>query len=129
MNEKILGYILLAVGLVIIIFAVVSVFNVFTAKVEPVDLFKLSGVSLDLGSLIGGDLPPEAREQIQRSGGSAKSELISPDLINKPLNIFAHLTLMGFLASVGFKVASLGVMLIRPIKVKLKEVSGSSKPS
>ena len=126
MNEKILGYILLAVGLVTIIFAVVSVFNVFTAKVEPVDLFKLSGVSLDIGSLVGGDLPSEVIAQIQRTGGSTNGEIISPDLINKPLNIFAHLTLMGFLASVGFKVSSLGVMLVRPIKVKLKETSGKS---
>ena len=125
MSEKILGYILLAVGLVIIIFAVVSVFNVFTAKVEPVDLFKLSGISLDLGSLVGGDLPLEAREQITRPGGSTKSEIVSPDLINKPLNIVAHLMLMGFVASVGFKIASLGIMLVRPIKVKLKETSAN----
>ena len=47
--------------------------------------------------------------------------LVSSSLINQPLNLIANLLLMGFIASAGFKIAHLGVMLVRTIKVKVKE--------
>jgi hypothetical protein len=37
------------------------------------------------------------------------------------LNIFAHLALMGFVSSAAFKIGRLGVMMIRPIKVRLNQ--------
>ncbi|MFV1917618.1 MAG: hypothetical protein ACC618_04035 [Patescibacteria group bacterium] len=117
MTEKVFGYLLLVIGLVVIVYSVFSVFNVFTGKSQAVDLFQLSGISLDLSSLVAGEIP---------SGGSTQAEIVPPELINKPLNVATHLFLMGFVASVGFKVASLGVMLVRPIKVKLKEDQSSN---
>lgn len=123
MSEKILGYILIAIGLVIILYSAFSVFSVFTAKSAPFELFKLAGISLDFGSLVGESLPPETRGQIGEP--NLKSELVDSDFINTPLNIFAHLMLMGFLASIGFKIASLGVMMVRPIKVKLRGLNSS----
>jgi len=40
--------------------------------------------------------------------------------ISAPLNSFAHLVLMMFIGSIGFKISSLGTMLVRPVIVKLK---------
>lgn len=110
MSEKILGYLLLVVGVLIIVYAALNVYGVFTKKAKPFDVFNLPGISLDLGGLVGNQLPT----------GPAKSELITPEILNQPLNLAAHLFLMGFIANIGFKIASLGVMLVRPIKVKLK---------
>lgn len=117
MPEKIIGYALLIIGIVIIVFSAISVWGVFTKKVQPVQLFNFKGVSLDLGGVISQNLPQEAKSLVKPS---APTEIISADFINDSSNIFAHLILMGFLASIGFKLASLGVMMIRPIVVKLK---------
>lgn len=116
MNEKIIGYALLAIGLVIITFAGVNVYQVFTHRILPVQLFSFQGISLDAGQLF----DPGTKQQ-------ASLQLISPEMINQTSNVFAHLFLMGFVASIGFKIANLGVGLLRPLEVKLrtKETSQS----
>lgn len=111
MSEKIVGYTLLLVGLMVIMYSAFSVFQVFTNQAQPVQLFNLPGVSMDLSKMISGfspelsgvDLPP------------MEQEFASPEMINQPLNLFAHVTLMGFIASIGFRMANLGVLLVRTI--------------
>lgn len=121
MNEKTIGYSLIIVGIVTILFSATSVYLVFTKKSEPVKLFNFKGIGLDVGGFFADSLPPEASQMLsQNRGKSPSTEIISADLINDTSNIFAHLFLMGFVASVGYKLASLGVMLVRPIVVKLK---------
>ena len=118
MTEKILGYILIAVGVAVIVVSALNVYWVFTGQAQPVNPFNLPGVSLDFGGMAGG---AEQQQALKESGATLKTELLAPDVVNQPLNYAAHLLLVGFMASVGFKLASLGVMLVRPIKVKLKE--------
>ncbi len=118
MEEKIVGYMLIVIGVLIIVFSGISVYLVFTKHAQPVQLFNFSGISLDVGKLMAGALPPQAQTT---SLPSMKQEFISSDMINGPLNLSLHLFLMGFLASVGQKLASLGTMLVRPIVVKVKE--------
>lgn len=119
MSEKILGYVLIVAGIVVIIGSAFNVYSVFTGKSEPIAPFNLSGISLDFGAMA----PAEQQAALDASGASLKTEIVKPDVLNQPLNYVAHLLLMGFLGSAGFKLASLGVMLVRPIKVKLKEES------
>ena len=119
MLEKIIGYLLLVAGLAIIFFSVFSVYNVFTKRAEPFDLFTFGGVTLDLNSLIASSLPPEQKAQIPKN----ETELITSNMINQPINIVFHLLLMGFIAGAGFKIASVGAILIRPLKVNFKEAS------
>jgi hypothetical protein len=72
------------------------------------DTFNLEGISLDLGDFVEGSV-------------NTKAQLISPEVLNTPLNYTFHILFMGFIASIGFKIASLGVMMVRPIKVNLKD--------
>lgn len=109
-SNKILGYTLLFAGLIIIGFAAFSVYQVFNAQLKPYALFSFPPISMDLSTLVPG--APK---------NSLKQELISSDLLNKPLNIVMHLALMGFIAGTGFKVANLGIMLARTIRVNVKE--------
>lgn len=111
-TEKVIGYLLLAIGVIIIIFALVSVYRVFTNQSEPVNLFNFETISIDLGKALNLPVPPDQ---------DLSQELFDKDMINRPMNIFAQLLLMGFVSTIGFKLASLGVMLLRPIKVKLRE--------
>jgi hypothetical protein len=120
MSEKVIGYILLAAGILLIILTTFSMYNVFTKKSKPVELFNLGGISLDLSQMLSGDLSPAQREQLAKSNFQTETEIIKEDLINAPLNYAAHLMLMSFIAGAGFKIAKLGVMFLRPIKVKLK---------
>ncbi len=115
MSEKVTGYILLVIGIVTMFYTVFNVYQVFTKQTKPVVLFNIPALQIDLSQLVAGSLPPGVIPQGQ------KQELISSQLINDPLNIIAHLFLMGFVAQIGFKLASIGTMLVRPIVVKLKE--------
>lgn len=110
MSEKIIGYTLLVSGIAIIIFTAFNVYFVFTRQAQPVQLFNFPSISLDMSQSLGVALPK-----------SKPTELISADMLNQTSNIFAHLFLMGFFATIGEKLASLGVQLVRPIVIKSKE--------
>jgi hypothetical protein len=129
MNEKIVGYIMLGTGILLIFYALFSIFRIFTGKSVGYNLFDLEGISLDLSSMVGSDLSPAERAALANQGGmpQLKTEIIDSDLINKPLNLLSNLMLMGFVASIGQKLASIGAMLVRPINVKLREEGGASK--
>lgn len=112
MTEKVTGYLLLGLGLVIILISALNIYLIFTGKTHPVQIFNFSGISLDLSSTLG--LPSTGLK-------TAPSELVSPALLNDTTNLFAHLFLVGFFVNVGGKIASLGIELLRPVVVKLKE--------
>lgn len=111
MTEKIVGYSLLIIGVFVIIFCGLNVLFVFTGKALPIQPFNFPGVSLDLSQSLG----------LPKTAGVKPTELISADMLNQSSNLFTHLFLMGFLAGIGQKLASLGVQLVRPIVVKSKE--------
>ncbi len=119
MSEKIVGYLLISCGVMAIIFSVLNIYSVFTGKTRPVQVFNFSGISLDASQFLPQDLPSEA-SQLVKPEATQKAEIIPANIINDSSNIFAHLLLMGFLASAGSKVALIGTMLVRPINVKLR---------
>lgn len=113
MDEKVSGYGLLIAGIAIIAFAVFSVYSVFSGRSEPFEVFTFDNISVPLSSL----MPSEGGAPV----GDAELDLFSANDLNKTTNTFAHLFLMGFVASVGFKVATLGTNLIRPIVVRVND--------
>jgi len=117
-NEKLVGYILLGIGLLVIILAGVNVYMVFNKQAMPVQLFSFPPVSVDLSPTGGGGLPPGLT--------LPKTELLSSEMLNQTSNIAAHFFLMGFVVSIGYRIASLGVSLVRTIEVKVRgtEVKG-----
>lgn len=117
MTEKIIGYILIFFGIIIIAYAGISTYLVFTKQMEPIKLFSFAGVSIDPTQYIQNSTNSLPKGLSTRN---TKMELISSDMINTTSNIFAYIFLMGFLVTVGFKIASIGAMLVRPIVVHLK---------
>lgn len=120
MTEKIIGYILLAVGLLIIILAAFSSYEVFTKKAAPVGLFQFSGISIDLSQTLTASLPKEL-SQTGYTLPPLQQEIISGNMINQPMNFFAYLIFMGFMSSIGVKIAGLGIQLIRPTVIKMPD--------
>ncbi len=119
MNEKIIGYVLLTTGVLIIIFSAISVFSVFTKRSEPISLFTLKGIAIDSSALTPQlDLSTVPGLNIPQKQVSKPVEIIPAETLNSSANIFAHLALMGFLLSVGGQIAAIGTNLLRPIVVK-----------
>lgn len=123
MTEKATGYSLLIIGLIIMIITVINMIMVFTNKAEPVSLFDISADSSS-GSLNVNDLISQLQQNNPQTVNQAipqpKINILPPEVLNKTLNISTHFFFMTFILGFGYKLASLGIQLIRPINVKLK---------
>lgn len=120
MSERVIGYILITIGVVIIVVSAVNVVSVFNGSAQPVSVFSFDGISLDFGNLLIGDATPQEAQIIREQNPELSAQLVEANMINQPLNLFAHIILMGFMVNIGFKLASLGTMLVRPIRVNVK---------
>jgi hypothetical protein len=107
-TNKIIGYFLLAIGISIILFSAYKIYLTFTGTSLPPNIFNFEPITISL---------PDSSKQL----GNLKQEILSKDAINKPLDYGFYLMLMGFLSSTGFRVASLGIQLVRTIKVNVRE--------
>ncbi len=105
-DEKVVGYILLAVGVLMIFFSVYSMFVVFTGASAPPSLFNFSDVSLSVP---------------QPEGGSETMQIVSGQDMNRMADMGTWYMLMFFVVYAGGKVASLGVNLLKEIRVEVKQ--------
>ena len=110
-TNKVIGYSLIVIGLFLIAFTMLNIYDVFQGRVKPFPLFNFQAISLDFSKMVE-QAPP---------GANLSQELVASNLLNDPMNFTAHLLMMGFIASGGFKIASIGVMMVRTIKVNVKE--------
>ena len=115
MQERIVGYLLLVIGLIVIAFSSFSIYQVFTRSSQPIQLFDLKALNIDASSLLGNDTVKLNRNE------NLKLEIISKEDLDKTFNVIAHVILMTFFVNVGARVASLGISLIHPIKVVSKQ--------
>jgi len=113
MDNKIIGYILLIIGIAIILFSGFSVYQVFNGQTMPYELFILNSINIDLKTM----LTPEQASLIT---GDSNIEIFSGEVFTKFTNIFMHLLLMGFLGSIGYKVSMIGSHMIKTIEFKIK---------
>lgn len=106
-DYKVVGYALLIAGLILIIWAVYSIYNVYAGAAQPPSVIEMNGVTLSMPT--GQGTPP------------AQAELISGRDSSKLVNMGIWYALMFFVASAGGRVGGLGVKLIREIKVEVKK--------
>jgi len=105
-KDKLVGYMLLIVGLIIIFLAIVWAYSAFTSGSSRLSIFHWDNQKIKISS--SDNEPPQYLE-------------VPGDQISKTINIMLWLTLMFFLAWAGGTVAHLGVKIIRDIKVEIKE--------
>lgn len=120
---------MLALGLGIMIYAVINVSLVFTKQIKPFKYFDstaeapIKKSSLDSQDLLNGFQSGKLGDltNLQDLISLPKLDSFLPTgQINSMLNLSSHFFLMFFVSGFGFKLASLGIQLIRPINVKLK---------
>jgi len=135
MSERVTGYSLLGIGIIVMIFATIQIISVFTGKAEPIPLFQYEKTT-EKESQGSSFNPTDILNQLQGGSGSELEgmgmpnvELIDPDVLNDILNLTVYYLIMQFLLGLGFKLASLGVQLIRPIHVHMKNRDFESKES
>lgn len=104
--EKIFGYTLFCVGLVCILFALFSIYNVFTDSAKPPTIFKMQKLSFTTSA--GRDSPPMEINMPLDSDA------------RKIVNVFLYYLFMLFIVTVGSRLSSLGVQFIKEIKVEMK---------
>lgn len=124
MRDRVTGYSLLATGIVIMLFAVIQVYLVFTNKISPPSIFQASALSVDLAKLLSNSQPQLPNQKPQ----AGQFEFLSAKNVNQTLNMSTDFFLMSFVIGFGFKISSLGVMLLRPVTVKMLEEKSQVKP-
>jgi len=104
-SNKIIGYILLVVGLAIIFWTLYQSYNIFTDKISAPIIFKTQ--ILQQKSKINNqeDLQQQLQQQI--------NELLPPDTLPKILNLFSWSVLAGILILGGGQIAGIGVKMIK----------------
>ena len=103
-SDKIIGYILLAIGLLLIFVPLWQTYSIFTGSLMPAHIFKTPAtlkVNPQVGAL-------DVQGQIQ----NAVIKVIPIDFVDNTLNLAAWLVLMWVLIYGGGKIADIGVKLI-----------------
>ncbi|MEI6327472.1 MAG: hypothetical protein WCO78_05150 [Candidatus Roizmanbacteria bacterium] len=123
-----IGYICLVLGFVIIASDIFQTYRVFTKQARPPQLFTFEGIKLDLAKLTPSlpmsdsikKLMKDSNISLPQVGNTASelTEILPPEMINDASNLGAFMFLVGFFLNVGYKIANIGVKLIRPVYIK-----------
>jgi hypothetical protein len=105
-NDKVVGYVLLIVGLILVFFAIRWAYSGFTSGSSPLSIFRWENQSVSISQ--GDNNPPQHLD-------------IPGDQISKTVNYGLFLSLVVFLVWAGVMIANIGVKLIRDIKVVIKK--------
>ncbi len=113
--EKIIGYLLLIVGLGIIVFSIYYAFNVFTGKTLPPEIFKIE--KKQESQLPSKGQTPLNQAEIQKEIDNALQEkigeILPAEFITKLFNVVAFSVFIGILVFAGAQISGLGIDLIK----------------
>ena len=113
---KIFGWVLLAFGLAIIIWALYSSYNIFTGKSSAPEFFNIEKMVTQAPPSQKGKLPlsPEAfQQEIGKMIGEQLKGILLLDTLPKILNLFVWSTLVWILIFGGAQISGLGIKLLR----------------
>jgi len=107
-TNKIIGYVLLLVGVLLIVGPLWQTYGIFTGKTLPAQIF-MRPVSLKVNTNVSAlDIPGQVQ--------NALIKVLPIDLINNTLNLASWLLLMWILIYGGGKIAEIGVKLLNANK-------------
>ncbi len=130
-NEKVLGYFLLLVGIIIIISSTLYAVFVLTGKIKPAKVFNVkapeipipsASQTLDLSSLEKSGVPSQILDSLKptKQTQPASIKIIPDEVFSSLINMSIAYILVMILASTGSKFATIGIQLIKEIKVQVK---------
>ena len=109
-TNKIIGYVLLLAGVLLIVMPLWQTYNIFTGKAMPAQVF-MRPVALTVNPNVSGlDIPGQIQNALIR--------VIPIDFIDNTLNLTTWLLLMWILIYGGGKIAEIGVKLLNGDRTK-----------
>jgi hypothetical protein len=119
MTEKVIGYIFLTVGIIIIAVVAFNAIGVFTGSNKPNSIIRNEGnITMDFSVPGTGGLPT----------ASVPVEIKNYSQIIDIANLVLFVVFSGFFASIGYKIAMVGANLVRPVVVKTRSDALKSPP-
>ncbi|MEK7658589.1 MAG: hypothetical protein AAB352_01865 [Patescibacteria group bacterium] len=113
-SNKILGYILLTLGLILIGWTLWQSYNIFTAKTSAPLVFMNSSIEKPSQKNTNPlDIQNQIQSQIQNAVSSQIGQMIPPDTIAKILNLFSWSILAGIFILGGGAVSGIGIKLMK----------------
>jgi len=109
--KKIIGWILLLAGLMIIVWSLYSSYTIFSAKKPAPELFKMEekGSSPVQEAVSPEDMQQEVEKMVKEQIG----EMIPAEFLSKILNLVSWAVLAGILVFGGSQMASVGIKLLK----------------
>jgi len=105
---KLLGLLLLILGLAIIFYTIFNSYQIFTNKMPVPEMFELTPVKADTDSNV---FNQEA--QFEKIIGSQLQQMLPANSISKIFNLFSWSVFAGILIFAGSQIANLGVKLLK----------------
>lgn len=122
-NNKLVGWILIILGILIILSTAAIGIMVLTGKANPPTVMNIQGPSIPIPNaaetIDTSQLPPQIAQVLKQNPQKEQSsvKLISDEAFSKIINISIFYFLIMFTASIGAKIAAIGTQLVRTIKV------------
>jgi len=107
--ERILGFIVLLLGLGIILYALFSSLQIFTGRVDPPELFSFD----EPADIQEAAAPDDIQEQVGKLLRDQLGEFLPTDTISRTLNISMWSLFAGLLLFGGGQIAGIGIKLLR----------------
>ena len=116
MTNKIIGYLFLFLGVIIILWGLWFSYEIFTGKKTSPELFKIDISKKEISLSQSSGLNEQMQNQINSLLQSQLSNLMSAESINKILNLSSWFIFMTILVLACGKISSIGVQLIKDDK-------------
>ena len=110
---KIFGIILLVAGIAIILWAIFSSYQIFTAQKQAAEIFKLPKEEAAAALPKTGKGPIPTEEDIGKMLGEQLKGMIPLDFLPKMMNLVAWSIFAAILMSAGGKISGIGIKLLR----------------
>lgn len=113
MVNKIIGYILLAAGVLLIAWTAYQSYNIFTGKVSAPLIFRTQAAEKTSETSKEGNLQEQLQQQMQQELQKQISQLLPADTIPKILNLVSWSILASILIFAGGTVAGIGIKMVK----------------
>jgi len=109
-TKKIIGWVLLVAGLIILFSDLYSSFNIFTAKTLPPSVFKETASS---NSAVNSSQTILSQQDLQKIMSDQISKIIPQDYIFRLMNLISWSIFAGILVLIGGKISSIGISMLK----------------
>ncbi len=113
MVNKILGYVLLIIGLIIIGWTLFQSYNIFTGKISAPLVFKTQAAPQASGNNKVLNLQEQLQKQMEEAVKQQIGQIIPASTITDLLNLISWSILAGILILGGGQIAGLGIKMIK----------------